>query len=44
VISSTGRIASLVEWDNNVPDWLVLRQEAAAAQAILDRAAQPDAA
>lgn len=44
VISSTGRIASLVEWDNNVPDWLVLRQEAAAAQAILDRAAQPVAA
>jgi uncharacterized protein (UPF0276 family) len=40
VISSTGRIASLVERDNNVPDWLVLRQEAAAAQAILDGAAQ----
>jgi uncharacterized protein (UPF0276 family) len=39
VISSTGRIASLVEWDNNVPDWLVLRQEAATAQAILDGAA-----
>jgi uncharacterized protein (UPF0276 family) len=39
VISSTGRIASLVEWDNDVPDWLVLRQEAAVAQAILDGAA-----
>jgi uncharacterized protein len=40
VISNAGRIASLVEWDNNVPDWLVLRQEASAAQAILDRAAR----
>jgi uncharacterized protein (UPF0276 family) len=44
VISATGRIASLIEWDNNVPDWLVLRQEAAAAQVILDSAAQRVAA
>ena len=44
VISNTGGIASLVEWDNNVPDWLVLRQEAAAAQAVLDSAAQRVAA
>ena len=44
VISNTGRIASLVEWDNNVPDWLVLRQEAAAAQVVLDSAARRVAA
>jgi len=44
VISRTGRIASLVEWDNDIPDWPVLRQEAAAAQAVLDRAAQRVAA
>ena len=44
VISNTGGIASLVEWDNNVPDWLVLRQEAAAAQVILDNAARRVAA
>jgi uncharacterized protein (UPF0276 family) len=44
VIANTGGIASLIEWDNNVPDWLVLRQEAAAAQAVLDSAAQRVAA
>jgi uncharacterized protein (UPF0276 family) len=40
VISRVGRIASLVEWDSNIPDWPVLRREAAAAQAILDRTNQ----
>jgi uncharacterized protein len=44
VISNTGQIASLIEWDNDVPDWSVLRQEAAAAQAILDSAAKRVAA
>ena len=38
VISKTGRTASLIVWDNDVPDWSVLRQEAAKAQAILDKA------
>ena len=44
VISRTGRIASLVEWDNDVPDWSVLQREAAQVQAILDNAAQRIAA
>jgi len=38
VIAKTGPIASLVEWDDKIPAWPVLRAEAEAAQAILDRA------
>ncbi|WP_119272437.1 MNIO family bufferin maturase [Taklimakanibacter deserti] len=38
VIATTGPIASLVEWDDKIPAWPVLRAEAEAAQAILDRA------
>lgn len=38
VIAKTGPIASLVEWDDRIPAWPVLRAEAEAAQAILDRA------
>ncbi|MGE3874960.1 MAG: DUF692 domain-containing protein [Parvibaculaceae bacterium] len=38
VIATTGPVASLVEWDDKVPAWPVLRAEAEAAQAILDRA------
>jgi hypothetical protein len=44
VISKTGRTASLVEWDNDVPDWSVLRREAAKAEAILDTATSRAAA
>jgi uncharacterized protein (UPF0276 family) len=44
VIDKIGLVASLVEWDNDVPDWLVLRAEAMTAQAILDRAASRVAA
>jgi uncharacterized protein (UPF0276 family) len=29
-----------VEWDSAIPDWPVLKAEAAAAQAILDRGAR----
>lgn len=36
VIARTGPLPTLVEWDNDVPDWPVLRAEAARAQAILD--------
>jgi uncharacterized protein (UPF0276 family) len=39
VISRCGPIPTLVEWDSKLPDWPVLRAEAAAAQAILDRSA-----
>jgi uncharacterized protein (UPF0276 family) len=37
VISSCGHIPTLIEWDSKIPAWPVLRAEAAAAQAILDR-------
>jgi uncharacterized protein (UPF0276 family) len=32
-----GGVPTLIEWDSKIPDWPVLRAEAAAAQAILDR-------
>jgi uncharacterized protein (UPF0276 family) len=38
VIAKAGSVASLVEWDDKIPTWSVLRAEAEAAQAILDRA------
>ena len=44
VIGRIGPIASLVEWDNEVPAWPVLRAEATAAQDILDAAARQRAA
>jgi uncharacterized protein len=40
VIARCGAIPTLVEWDSNIPDWPVLKAEAAAAQAILDRHGQ----
>lgn len=36
LIARTGPVATLIEWDNDVPDWPVLAAEAARAQAILD--------
>ena len=44
VIARTGPIASLVEWDDNIPAWPVLRAEAEAAQSIIGRVRQPAAA
>ena len=44
LIAHTGPIASLVEWDNDIPEWPVLRAEAHAADAILRRAAKRRAA
>ena len=44
VIGRTGPVASLIEWDNDVPAWPVLRGEAAAAQRMLDAAARQRAA
>jgi uncharacterized protein (UPF0276 family) len=41
VIDRCGPIPTLVEWDSRLPDWPVLRGEAAAAQAILDRHVTP---
>jgi uncharacterized protein (UPF0276 family) len=37
VISCCGPIPTLIEWDSKIPAWPILRAEAAAAQAILDR-------
>ncbi len=37
VISQTGPLPTLIEWDNDVPEWPVLRREAQAADAILAR-------
>ncbi len=37
VVSRCGPVPTLVEWDSNIPDWPVLKAEAAAAQKILDR-------
>ena len=35
VVDRIGAVATLVEWDNNVPDWVTLRREADAAERIL---------
>ena len=40
VIARTGPIATLIEWDNDVPAWPVLADEARAASRILSRAAK----
>src|SRR5467141_2388328 len=40
VADRRGPIPTLVEWDSKIPDWSVLKAEAMAAQAILDRHAQ----
>ena len=37
VIGKCGPVPTLVEWDSAIPDWPILKAEAAAAQAILDR-------
>ena len=44
VIARTGAIATLIEWDNDVPDWPTLRAEAIAAHDILSRASRASAA
>ena len=36
VVQRRGPVPTLIEWDSKIPDWPVLRAEAAAAQAILD--------
>ncbi|MDQ0392747.1 MNIO family bufferin maturase [Labrys monachus] len=44
LLARTGPVASLVEWDNDVPQWPVLRREAEAAQVLLDAARRRAAA
>ncbi|RME16396.1 MAG: DUF692 domain-containing protein [Alphaproteobacteria bacterium] len=42
-LARTGPLATLIEWDNDVPDWPVLAAEAARAAARLERAAKATA-
>jgi uncharacterized protein (UPF0276 family) len=44
VITRTGPLATLIEWDNDVPAWPVLASEALAANVILSRATNARAA
>ena len=44
VIARTGAIATLLEWDNNIPDWRTLAAQAVAAEDILAGAARASAA
>ena len=44
LIAHSGQLATLIEWDNDVPAWPVLVSEARAANAILNRAAHARAA
>ncbi len=44
VIARIGTIPTLIEWDNDVPDWSTLRAEAVAAQDILSDASRASAA
>jgi uncharacterized protein (UPF0276 family) len=44
VIARTGAVATLIEWDNDIPDWPTLRAEAASAQDVLSAASRPSAA
>ena len=39
VIGRSGAVPTLIEWDSDIPEWPVLKAEAAAAQEILDRRA-----
>ncbi|MEQ9572637.1 MAG: DUF692 family protein, partial [Nitratireductor sp.] len=43
VVERAGTIPTLVEWDGDIPDWPVLKAEADAAQAVLDRHAAASA-
>jgi uncharacterized protein len=38
IILRSGPLPTLIEWDSKIPDWSILRAEAAAAQFILDQA------
>jgi uncharacterized protein (UPF0276 family) len=44
VIRRAGAVATLIEWDNDVPGWAVLLEEAKRASKVLDAAARAEAA
>jgi uncharacterized protein (UPF0276 family) len=43
VVQRRGPVPTLIEWDSKIPDWPILRAEANAAQAILDRCGRASA-
>lgn len=43
IIGGIGAVPTLIEWDNEVPEWPVLRHEAQRAEAILDQSAAKSA-
>jgi uncharacterized protein len=44
IVARAGPLPTLIEWDNDVPDWPTLRAEAVAAERILAGAARASAA
>jgi uncharacterized protein (UPF0276 family) len=44
VIARIGPIATVIEWDNDIPDWPMLRAEAVAAERILAEASRASVA
>lgn len=44
VVARAGALPTLIEWDNDVPDWETLRAQALLARARLDRANEPSRA
>jgi len=44
VVARSGPVPTLIEWDNDIPDWPTLRAEAAAAQDVLSAVSRPSAA
>lgn len=44
LVARIGPVATLIEWDNDVPDWQILNAEARAADAILETASKRRAA
>jgi len=43
-VDSMGAVATLIEWDGDIPEWPILRREAELAQEVLDRKLRPWAA
>ena len=44
VIARSGPVPTLIEWDNDIPDWPTLRAEATSAQCLLSDVSRPSAA
>ena len=44
VVARSGPVPTLIEWDNDIPDWPTLRAEAVTAQDVLSAVSRPSAA